>query len=93
MTVPLQGFLNAIVYGRTREDFVNMMGNTARFFSEEENGARVHVIRYNSSYDDDDGDDKNYNSSREATLTSSRREKHTRSLSDCPTPLINSTTY
>lgn len=88
MTVPLQGFLNAIVYGSTREDFVHMMGNTARFFSEEENGAKVHVIHYNSTYDEDD------ESNREANLTRSKREKHTQSLSDdCPTPLLNSTTY
>lgn len=30
MTVPLQGFLNAIVYGWTREDFLYIMASTKR---------------------------------------------------------------
>lgn len=47
VTVPLQGFLNAIIYGSTREDFVHMMGTTARFFAAETegDGSEVHVIR------------------------------------------------
>ena len=30
ITVPLQGFLNAIVYGWTREDFLYIMASTSR---------------------------------------------------------------
>lgn len=30
MTVPIQGFLNAIVYGWTREDFLYVMASTSK---------------------------------------------------------------
>jgi hypothetical protein len=51
-TVPLQGFLNSIVYGRTRDDFVQMMGTTGQFYNRvtEEDSSRVHVIDYSSEY-------------------------------------------
>lgn len=46
VTVPLQGFLNAIVYGQTQEDFVHMMESTARFFSQSSGRrAQLHLSR------------------------------------------------
>ena len=41
MTVPLQGFLNAIVYGWTREDFVNAV-TSKESKNEEEDDAETH---------------------------------------------------
>ena len=49
VTVPLQGFLNAIVYGRTREDFVGIMNSTGHFVvKSEEEGAEIRVTHYDS---------------------------------------------
>lgn len=72
VTVPLQGFLNAIVYGHTREDFVHMMGTTGRFFAEEQDSSPVQVIRYSSEYgDDDDASGKEESSKLKAGFISS----------------------
>ena len=49
MTVPLQGFLNAIVYGWTREDFLYVMASTARNEKINNNGSRTMVDDEESS--------------------------------------------
>lgn len=86
VTVPLQGFLNAIIYGRTREDFVHMMGTTGRFFAApvEDDSSAIHVIRYNSEYSDGDSGESSELKGKKSGLISSE------SFSDCPTPLLNS---
>ena len=54
--VPLQGFLNAVVYGRTRDDFVHMMASTARFFANTGSGkAEMH---YAHDIVSDEGDEE-----------------------------------
>ena len=43
ITVPLQGFLNSIVYGRTRDDFIDVMDSTGRFKETGENNEKLLV--------------------------------------------------
>ena len=85
MTVPLQGFLNAIIYGRTTDDFVRMMGTTARFFAQSERGGEIHVIHYSSEYEHDEEGGKG---EKERPLV--RSQSFSDHGADSPTPLTDS---
>lgn len=81
--MPLQGFLNAIIYGRTRDDFVQMMGTTGRFFAApEDDSSAIHVIRYNSEYGEDDDNESSSELRVDKSILSSD--------SSSPTPLLDS---
>lgn len=54
VAVPLQGFLNAIVYGRTRIDFVRMMSSTRIFYVKTEDGSSELHMTHNSMESDEE---------------------------------------
>ena len=70
MTLPLQGFLNAIVYGWTREDFVNALHLTTNHVVE--SAPPCDNVLANDGYSDDEEDVSQ-------SLTTSYIEEHCRS--------------
>lgn len=52
VTVPLQGFLNAIVYGWTREDFLFIMASTASTMNRTVNTMGVTADEPSSEFED-----------------------------------------
>ena len=74
LTITQQGFLNAIVYGWTREDFLHIMAINARRKRDSTNG-RLQLLSSSESEEWDGEGEEDYDTPRQTTVGHARRLK------------------